>query len=220
MAPPPIRGLYHLTLVAEQDGQVMQNGFYFQGRDGNPNDTNLEDAEHLAGDFNTWVLPLIKAIASDQWHLKGIVVTTLIPRLGPLIEVGILNEGGIQGDGSLPSCNAGVLSLRTGHSGRSNRGRLYFAGIPKSNCIDSRVDDAYITGLQAIGDGLLTRYGPAGSNTRLLYGLYRRRIGDIRHSEVSPVFIEQTQVGFAPISQTIARREVYTQRKRLLGKGI
>lgn len=220
MPPPPIRGLYHLTLVAEQDGQVMQNGFYFQGRDGNPNDTNLEDAEHLINDFQTWIIPLFKAIASDQWHLKGMVCTTLIPRLGPLVEKGILNEGGIQGDGSLPTASAAVLSLRTGHSGRSNRGRLYLAGIPKSNCLDSRVDDAYITGLQAVGDGLLTRYGPLGSNTRVVYGLYRRRIGDIRHSEVSPIFIEQQHVGFAPVTATIARREIYTQRKRLLGKGI
>jgi hypothetical protein len=220
MAPPPVRGLYHLTLVGEQDGQITQNGFYFQGRDGNPNDTNLEDAEHLAGDFQEWILPLIKAIASDEWHLKGLVVTTLIPRLGPLVEVGILNEGGIQGNGSLPSYSAGVLSLRTGFSGRSNRGRLYFAGVPKGDCLNSRVGNDYITGLQAVGNGLLERYGPFGTNTRLLYGLYRRRIGDIRHSEVSPVFIEQTQVGFAPITQTIARRELYTMRKRLLGKGV
>lgn len=220
MAPPIVRGLYHLTLVAEQDGQIMQNGFYFQGKDSDPNDSNLEDAEWLAGDFQTWILPLIKAVASDQWHLKGLVVTTLIPRLGPLIEVGILNQGGLQGNGSLPSSSAAVLSLRAGYSGRSNRGRLYFAGIPKGDCLNSRLSDDYLTGLQAIGDGLLTRYGPDGSNTRLIYGLYRRKIGDIRHAEVAPTYIEQTQVGFVPVAQTVARREIYTQRKRLLGKGI
>ncbi len=219
MSPPLIRGLYHLTLVGEQDGQITQNGFYFQGKDANPNDSNLEDAEFLANDFQTWIMPTILTLMGDQWHVKGLIVTTLIPRLGPLIEVGILGQGGLQGGGCLPSSSAGVLSLRTGNSGRSNRGRLYFAGIPKSDCEDSRVSFSYLTRLQAVGNELLTRYGPSGSNTRLLYGLYRRKIGDIRHDEVSPVYIEQTQVGFAPISQAIARTPIYTQRKRLLGKG-
>lgn len=216
---PPVLGLYHLTMVGEHDGQQTQNGFYFTSRNTSPADTNQEEAEHLADDFQEWIYPIFQEFSSDEWHVRGLIVTTLIPHLGPVVEKGILNSGGIQGNGSLPTYSAAVLAIRTGFSGRSARGRLYVAGVPKDYCLDSRLSDDGITRLQSIGDNLLIRYGPSGTNTRVLYGLYSRKLGDTR-SAGPPPSITAHMAGFTNVHQTIARREIYTQRKRLLGRGV
>lgn len=212
-------GLYHITLVGELHGETTQNGFWFMDAQGTAAQSYTESLFWLVTDFRNFIYPIITVWANQQWHTRAIIGTTQVPHAGPMVEDGPLAGGGAQVDDSLPSFCAGLLAIRTGAGGRRYRGRLYFAGVSENLCESSRLVDGSLTLLQNIGDELITRYGAGGTSLRHRYGVYSPTEGNIRHPGPPP-WIEHQTSAFRPATSIIASEIVYTQRKRLLHKGI
>lgn len=212
-------GLYHLSLFGEIHGQTTQNVFHFQTRSSSIGATHAFEATQLLTDFNTNVVPKIKAFCCDDWAIKTILVTTLIPKSTVLTEMRIATGAGLQPDDSLPSFCAGLLSLRTGVGGRSAHGRIYIPGVPEGLSSQSRTEGSLLTLLSDIGTVLLTRYGPTGGFAYARYGVFSRKLG-VTRSAGPPPTLTFNHVGFFPVTEIIARPEIATMRKRKLSHGI
>jgi len=180
--------------------------------------TYSAEAQSIANDFLLGVLPLIQQWASDDWHVKSVLIVTLIPSPGVLIENRLAGGEGFQGGDSLPSFCAGLLSFRTGISGRSAHGRLYLPGVPEDLVSESRLEGVSLGQLQAIGTQLVTRYGVAGTFANARYGVFSRRLGVTRDPGPPPRLVYST-AGFFTVNSSIARPEVATIRKRKLARG-
>lgn len=218
--PVPAGGvLVQINMIGEIHGEITQNAFHFLAKNTAEDfgDT-LTECRALLTDFIGLVVLAIRTWACDDWAVKTCVLITMVPRHTIMLEERIANGTGFQGDDSLPSFCAGLLSLRTGRGGRSAHGRLYLAGVPESTSGDSRIQGSSITEFAAIGDILLARYGTGGTNHKWQYGIYSRKLGDDRDPGPPP-HIEHHIGGFLNVIEIIPRLEVATMRKRKLHKG-
>lgn len=209
----PYSLLWHLTLAYTLHGQECQNGFYFSNRIGlNDQEVFIDDTPRFLGaHFCQWILPAIKAFQNNEVHFVGVVVTTLIPHEGPIAETPIINTTGDQGDESLPGYCSAIMSLRTGNSGKSNRGRLYFSGVSENDTNSGRLIPDSFTALNGIGVELLSIYGPTGSEGHYHHVIFSKKLG-----YSNGVY---STSGIRPIIQYIPRQVLGTQRHRLIGHG-
>lgn len=212
------RPLYHLTLVGRLHGNQTQNGYYFIPASAHTAPDYAAEANAICERFNAICMPYIKDFAHQQWAIIGLICATVIPRYGPIVERPFEVAGGNQTGECLPSSNAGILSLRTGLGGRSNHGRTYYTGISSLDSEQSRLTASSLTRLQGIGDSLLTGFGSADADNEFHYGVYSHKLGDV---DPPPPAVGKlhTLVGFNPVTATIARPIVGTQRHRLSGHG-
>lgn len=165
----------------------------------------------LGTDFIFQMLPKFQDFQNQQVQYVGVVVTTLIPFEGPLAEVPILNTTGNQPDESLPSTVAAILSLRSGNSGKTNRGRLYIGGIGENEHAAGRLLPDAFTSLNDIGNGLYARFGLSGSSPYFNHVIYSRLHGIDEG--------QWTAGGIRIITQYVPRQVLGTQRHRLIGHG-
>ena len=204
--------LFHITLVQQLHAQTIQNGYYMTNRD------DLSDASFVSSmttaldQFKTFVFPHLKGFQSQELVYRSLIMTTLVPRFGPIVEQVLETSQGDQVEPCLPSYCAAVLSLRTGDGGKSNRGRSYYSGIPQDFASASRATPDLVTRLQNLGNQLLSLYSDSPGFNPFTYCLYSRRIGDSEGG--SP-----TALGIVVIRQTIARSVLGTQRHRKIGIG-
>lgn len=154
----------------------------------------------------------IKAFQNVQVQYNTIIVSTLIPNEGPLAELGIPVGTGDQPDESLPSYCAAILTLRTGVSGKTNRGRSYYSGIAENDHAAGELNPDSFTALADIGNELLNKYGPSGSSSVYRYIVFSKKLG----YSAGGVF---SAAGIKRVIQVIPRRTLGTQRHRLAGKG-
>lgn len=212
--------LVEVLLVGELHSQTTNNYFHLSKRStqGEGFGSDFEECQLLMSDFRSFILPTIRALASQEWVARRIILTTMIPRHTILMEEPIANGEGFQAGDSLPSHVAGLLSLRTGRGGRSAHGRLYFAGIAEDTSSGSRLESSSLGQLAAIGDTLVSRYGPSGTNDKFEYGVYSRKLGDT-DEDGPPPFKLHHMVGFIPIISTVPRVELKSMRRRMLHRG-
>jgi len=206
--------LWHVTLVYTLHSQICQNGFYFTNKNALDDSTLLLGgyAQQVCVSFYNRIYPAIRDFQSQEVHYKSLLCTTLIPHEGPIGELPFGVAEGLTGGEALPSYCAAILTLRTGFSGKSNRGRLYFAGIAEDDAADSLLLPDAFTKLENIGGQLLNNYGLFGSDPDLYYIVFSKKFGYSSGGVWSAAGIRQVQ-------QTIPRRNLGTQRHRLIGKG-
>lgn len=208
--------VYFLTLNYELHGQHCQNGFWFrETASSNPDPDPGVQSIDLVNTFLNTAFPVIRDFQSQQVHYLSIVASTVNPKFGPIAELPLESNEGVQQNDSLPSYCAGVLSLRTGLGGRSNRGRLYIAGIPEDDSADSRLNPDGLIRFQAIATSLLTNFAGSEFTNRFRYIVWSRRRALIDADAPHPV------VAFASteIKQIIARSILGTQKHRQIGHG-
>lgn len=204
--------IVHLQLNATLHGQTIQNGYYLTNG-GLITDAQLNTSiQNQINIFKTYILPKIKYIQSQEVVHRSINLTTVMPKHGPIYEEILETSQGLQAYESLPSYCAAILSLRTGFGGRSRRGRSYYAGISAGFGTTSRLDADMLAGLQAIGNELITRYYATTSYSILRYIIFSRLLGVNQFGVYSAA-------GAVPVTQTIARSVLGTQRHRLIGIG-
>ena len=211
-------GLYRLKLLGEIHGQATETAFHFQTRSNSTFTTYPSEINALITDFKAQVLPKIQQFAADDWRVKSILVVTLIPDPGYLVEDRLAVGAGLQGNDSLPSHDAGLLSIRTGISGRSGHGRIFFPGVPEDLSADSRLDGVALGFLQDIGNSLLARYGSTGTYASNRFGIFSRKLGVTRTLVPFPKLV-YSHSGFMVATTAIARPEIATQRRRKLARG-
>lgn len=211
------RQLYRCIIVGELHGQLTQTAFHFRGADSSPASTVQAEITNLYNDFLANVVPAYKLFCNQQWTAKSLFVVQLTARPGVIIDQP-LSGGGAQTGDSLPSYCAGVLSLRTGLTGRSRVGRLYIPGVSEELSSTSRLEASYLSLLQQLGAVLTNRYGASGTSTSGRFGVFSRKLGVTRVGGLVP-YLDYSINGWTQVTSTIARNVVGTQRKRLLAKG-
>lgn len=205
--------LWHLTVHYELHGQQCQNGFYFSNRISVPfeGETVPNYAQVVHNQFYGFVFPDMKAFQNQQVHYKGIIVQTLIPNNGSVWEFTIESETGLQANESLPSYCAAILSLRTGFGGKSNRGRLYIAGVGEDDHAAGKLLPDSFTQLNDFGNQLLAVFGPTGGSGYIGHVVFSKKQGYIDNTYFTGAVRQ--------ITHYVPRLLLGTQRHRLIGFG-
>lgn len=208
----PFTMLFHLTLVQQLHGQIIQNGYYFRNNQSwNDTQTAFELNNRITF-FRTQVMPSIALIQSQELVHKSLIMAQVYPHNGPIVEQILETSQGVQAFEALPSYCAAILSLRSGFGGKSNRGRSYYAGISSNNVGSSVLDLDTLAGLQDIGNKLLVNFGNSSSAFSLRYSIYSRKLGDNEQGRPHAM-------GAISVNQCLARRTLGTQRHRKIGIG-
>lgn len=214
------KGLYRIKLIGELHGQATETAFHFlTNSSGNVNNSYQTELTDLLAHFITNIVPKVQTFACQEWAGKTVTAITLIPKAEVFLETRLANGTGVQSDNSLPSFCAGVLSLRTGKGGRSRIGRLFLPGVAEGLSSASRLEGNYLSLLAAIGSALTASYGASGSYPYVRYGVFSRKLGVTRTLLPTPS-LTYNEVGFQMVTNTVARPEIATMRRRKLARGI
>jgi hypothetical protein len=211
------RQLYRVLMIGELHGQITQTAFHFRGADSSPASTVTAEISNLFNSFNTNIVPAFKLCCSQEWQCHSLKVVQLTANPGAMID-SVLVGNGAQDGFALPSFVGGVLSLRTGLTGRSRIGRIYIPGVDRDQCSLSRIEGGYLGQFQALGTLLTNLYGASGSSTSGRYGVFSRKLGVVRNAGPPPSLTYNLN-GWTQITQCIAQNEVGTMRKRKLHRG-
>lgn len=212
------RQLYKIKIIGELHGQATETSFWFKGADTSTWTTVQNELASLRADFLTNIVPAYKLFCNQNWSAKTMLSIQMTSVPGIFID-DVLTGGGTQTGDSLPSFCAGLLSLRTGLTGRSRVGRIYVPGVSEDLSSNSRLEGAYTSVLQSLGSTLLARYGPSGSFAHCRIGVFSRKLGAVRNPGPPPS-ISYNLSGWTQVTSFIARNEVATMRKRKLAHGI
>ena len=151
----PVSNTAEVEAVYDLDGQVVENTMFFTF--GTP--PGLTELQELLDEVNSTIRGNILPLLSN--------LITLLRVIGTLIDVAdgltAVSTASLPSTGSVdsvpvPSNAAGCISLRTGSSGRSFRGRNYLPGIPQSSVDFNTMSTAFTNSIAA-------GYGQLRTNT-------------------------------------------------------
>lgn len=211
------RQLYRFVITGELHGQMTQTLFHAISPTNSTAGTVAVEVSIMYTEFVNNVIPAYKAFCSQEWHLLSVSLIQLTANPGIIVD-GAFTGGGVQTDNSLPSFCAGVLSLRTGLTGRTKHGRLYIPGVSENLSSASKLEGNYLGVLQSLGNLLVNRYGASGSTNIIRLGVFSRKLGVVRNPGPPPSLTYSTN-GLTIITAAIARPEIATMRKRKLARG-
>jgi len=137
-------------------GHAGTNIIHIQGA--NPSVGSLSEMNAIAAAYIAWLDSDLQPLTSADLAWDSVEITSLqgTPRFVQTYTSGMPLVGGVVST-SVPNSSALVVTLRTGYSGRSFRGRVYLGGTPLSvmdsaNLVDgshaAALDTAF-TGLQS-----------------------------------------------------------------------
>jgi hypothetical protein len=160
----------------------------------------------LADVFRTWWTTAGKLNSVTALALSRVVVTDIsVPNGLQVVSAPALPEAGTVAGTDTPSNVALAISWRTGFSGRSYRGRTYFAGL-----LAADVQSNFVTATRQ--SALLTTFGVLRTN--LISAGYPLVVASF-YANGAP-----RAAGVAtPINSIIVNNRVDTQRRRLPGSG-
>lgn len=212
-------GLYRVTLTGVMHGQLVQNSWHFMDRPLLLGATYLDSLTLIMQDWITYIMEPWKDCVSAEYQFRTLGGQVIDP-LGPAEQFVVFeNEFGIQEAESLPVHDAGLISWRTGHGGRQNRGRTYIAGFPMVHAAHSLLQNPSLSRLVHLADMFVSRWSPNGTSTAHMMGVYSRKRGDLRDPGPPPV-IHHFRDGFLPITNALVRQEIKTMGSRDIGRGL
>lgn len=205
---------YKVRLRGTMRGQSVETGFHISQilSDG--------DAADLAGSVVASVMPLVLAATSVEVNWNEVVVSDVRSAAdGGLASVTLPltqpNPGLVTGD-ALPNQNAMVIGLRTGRKGGRYNGRMFVPGISETTTLNGNITGSQLTALQALASGLITLYGPSGTEPN-----YRIQIYSPPSPPPPPVKTPAVRVGVIKTQVTghDIDQVIRTQRRRSQGVG-
>lgn len=104
---------------------------------------------------------------------------------------------------------AAVIKWSTGLAGRSYRGRTYNTGFLETEQSAGLWDSSPVSENQAFADNMVATFGPAGTDPNWQFVVISRWLNKVERAQ---------PVGTTILAGT-ARNVVYTQRRRIIGKG-
>jgi hypothetical protein len=158
----------------------------------------------------------LKDVQTSGFTLERVIWKEVNPVLGiehvyvpPVAYVG----GGLPA--ALPSFCSALISIRTALGGKSHRGRMYLAGLPENQTVNSALDTAqpFWAALLAFAVCLATKFiqGDLPAINTFQFMVYSRKLG-------GSTFPYQN-AGFTPVSQFVAVQQIATTRSRKVGRG-
>lgn len=209
--------LYCCWIVGELDNQLTVTRLWFRGGTSSPASTVTAEIGGIRSGIVTSILPAYRNFCSSLWHGNHLQIMEMTTTPRVMIDE-VISVSGIGDAQSLPSFCAGVLSIRTGFSGRTRAGRLFLPGIPDGGSLNSKLTGASFGQLQAFGTTLLNVFGPSGTNAYGRWGVFSRKLG-VTRSAGPPPSLSYSIAGWTQATEAIARFDVATMRKRKLGRG-
>lgn len=207
-----VNDLYEVRIIGSMEGQETDNVLHFKCV-GTTDDVELRLIVVLLSCFVTHLLPALTA----SWSLTAIKWKKVAPDLGieHVYTTGLPGVGGGSAE-ALPSFVSAVISKRTPTGGRSHRGRMYIAGIPEDQTINSGIDPAgdLWAALAAFITCLATNFfhpDPAGGSNIWDLVVYSRKLG----GATFPYGL----TGVSSVDQLIRVAQLGTTRSRKVGRG-
>lgn len=206
----PIDHVARVVIQGELHGQQTINVLHFGSEGAVPPDvtTNLQN---LIAAVLTCIRDTLLPAVSQDWKLQQVTAKQLYPTATD--ERVVLAEptdvGAIAGDGDV-SFTAQLLQIRTGLAGRTNRGRMFIAGVPEGGVSQSRLTPGQLALIAAFAACLVSEFiGQPAPAWNL--GILSRKNLQQNYSNAHTNFRLATSVQ--------ATNLVATMRSRKVGKG-
>lgn len=214
-----IDALFRLDATFFLHGVTCMQSYWFRSKPTTPSLKLQDDTDALVTEYNQYVWPQYKAFMSNEVQWIGSVAKCVEPiGVAQTVYTAVNQFGTIIGE-SLPSFNAGVLSLYSAYPGRSTHGRLYLPGIPEAEHQGGNLSNAQVVRMKNIADILLQHYSETGSSTKWWGGVFSRKNGAVRLPGPPP-YIHYSPLAHLPWTRAVVNARVGTQRHRKPGRGM
>ncbi len=143
-----------VSLFQTLNGQPIMNRIHVKVAATNP---TAADCATLASAVAGWWTGNVKALVGDQLSLREVHAMSLAEANGPqaTFSSGLPSAGTLLA-ATLPGNVAFCVSLRSGFTGRSARGRWYWAGLTEAQVALNAVDGGTVTSIVAAMDNLIS----------------------------------------------------------------
>lgn len=149
----PAPTIVKVSVFQDLNGQPIMNRMHV----GVPNTLpTAGDCATLAAIFANWWLTAIAPISSNQLILREVEAVSIAEQNGPqaTFTTGLPQAADLINP-SLPGNIAFCVSLRTGLTGRSARGRWYQGGLTEGDVVGNVASSTYVADVVAALDGLI-----------------------------------------------------------------
>jgi hypothetical protein len=205
--------VYRLSTRGRLRGSRVQFGVHFH------QPTSTGSPSELAADWLAHIFTLVTPATSAEVNWENIVVSDVTTDLpgDEQYELAIPqpSPGTVSGD-CLPGQNSMLISFKTGAKGRRTRGRIFVPGVSEANTANGILTGAQLTALQALGQGIVDRYGPGGTQPNYRVVIHSPPTPPFKPKPAPPV---HTDVLITPVRTATADEVVRTQRRRAIGVG-
>lgn len=205
--PDPAAGeIIQATFSSQLDGQLCENVLHFR-----------EIVEASTDAAISASLEAFRLVLAAKMSVFSIFSQTRWKRVTPVpldFQFAAITDAGtgLVNQRPMPTTCAVVVTLRTGVSGKTHRGRFYLPGWPRS-WVDDNNNRFNVDG-QAAANSLAAAIGAGwftgGSDATLRLGMYSRTIGGS-----SPM----TLAGWQQVTQAVPQSILGNQRRRRIGVG-
>jgi hypothetical protein len=208
----PVPNTAEVEAVYLLDGQIVENVLFFQ-HTGTPDAGSLSE---LVEAVNTAIRTQLVPLLSNAIQLLRLV-GTLIDVADGLVYVSTtsLPATGGSGDESMPSNVAACMSFRTGHRGRSFRGRNFIPALPNGWISTNTITSTLSTSLTAAYTEILG----AGADSGWVPVVVSRYSGYTIVSGKKKPTPRTTGIATPIIAHYFVDNTVDSQRRRLPGRG-
>lgn len=155
----PLPNGVRIAMEFVQNGQLVVNVYYLTY----PSPIATANLTALATVFKDWWFNTERANRSTALSLVQVVATDI--RVAGGLQTAVVNAPPVAGTiagSAAPNNVAACLSLRTGFSGRSNRGRKYYGGIVAADVADNDLGTTRVTNMLTSALTLRTNITTAG----------------------------------------------------------
>ena len=208
----PTNDVYRVRMRGTHLGSRIEFGAHIQFKSGSA------DAADLVGSWIATIMPLVTAATSVETNWTSVMASDVNPLGAASVEVGLTqpNPGAIAGD-CLPPQNAIVVSLRSEFKGGRRRGRFFVPGIAESGAAAGRLSGAQLTAIQALAQGIMNAYGPAGTEA----ANYQLVVYSPIDTTPPPPrkFKPKADEVITPVSTFVVDPVIHSQRRRAIGVG-
>lgn len=206
-----VNDAYQVRIIGTQEGAQTNNVLHFVTRSG---DTDVE-THLIAVMIDCFITNLLPQLSND-WSLIEARWKKVSPSLG--VEHIYTPSGTLTGGvatNAFPTYVSALTSIRTLLGGRTHRGRMFLAGIPKDAADNSQINTggAFWTALVAWLGCIATNFihtGSPGTNEWSM-AVYSRKNGGST--------LPYGGAGFTSVSQVIGSPLLATTRSRKVGRG-
>jgi len=200
----PFANCAEVVLQGTMGAQAAYLTFGFQNA-GAWSGSQLQDlADAMAGWATAHLLPILH----NSYEVDLVKATDLTTEFAPVAVsvAGLPQAGGVSGSASPNNVNM-VVSFKTVNRGRSFRGRNYVPGVPPGNLQTTTTwTAAFAATMEGVYNDIFVDINPLGF-THVVLSRFNNSV--------------RRTVGVAtPVTQYLARVEIGTQRRRIIGHGI
>lgn len=133
-------------------GNQAVNVLWFVDQQGGPSNASIED---LVDMVRAWLVSDWADVAVSDWSAVKVEARGWNNK-EDVYDVDHASTSGTLSSPALPSEVTIAVSLRTGFTGRSKRGRVYHVGIGEDNVVGDLISEAYQTALETAYAALIT----------------------------------------------------------------